>query len=62
MEQQTIVVPDGRLETILEPEIAYTVPETVWVIDAESKQLLNLQEITVKEALKVILIPKVRGG
>jgi len=62
MEQVAIVVPDSRMEEILKPRIVYTVPDTVWVADAETMQLLDLPEITVQEATKVILIPKMAGG
>jgi len=62
MAQAAIVVPDGREEMVLRPKITYTVPNTVWVMDAESHQLLDLQEITVGQATKVILIPKIAGG
>lgn len=62
MQTQTIAVPHGKVEEVLQPEIVYQVPDTVWVIDAETHQLLNTQEITVEQAMKVILIPKIAGG
>jgi len=62
MERQELVTPESKIEQILKPQITYTVPDTVWVIDAETKELLNLQEICLAEATKVILVPKVAGG
>ena len=62
METQTIVVPEGKTDMVLKPEIVYQVPADVWVMEAATHELLNQSEVTVQEAMKVILIPKIAGG
>ena len=62
METQTIVVPEAKSDMILRPEIVYQVPDTVWVMEATTHELLNQSEVTVQEAMRVILIPKIAGG
>ena len=55
-------VPEGRQTLIPKKDIVYKVPMEVMVYDAGSMELLNVQEITLELAPKVILIPKVAGG
>jgi hypothetical protein len=64
MKQELVQLPEviGKEETILKPELVYQVPASVWVIDAQTRQILDLTEITVEQAMKVLLIPKIAGG
>ena len=62
METETIVVPEEKTETILQPEIVYHVPAEVMVLDAQTFEVMDIKEITVAEATKVILVPAVAGG
>ena len=64
MKQNVVQLEDvtGMQDLILEPELVYTVPDTVWVIDADTKEMLDVKEITVATAARVLLIPKIAGG
>ena len=52
MKQNVVQLEDvaGMQDLILEPELVYKVPDTVWVIDADSKEMLDVKEITVATA------------
>ena len=62
METELIVVPEGKTEQVLQPKITYIVPPDVWVLDAETKKVLNVSELSVAQAMRVILVPKIAGG
>ena len=43
-------------------ETIYVVPSNVFVLDAKTKKLLNVDRVTSSMADEVILIPKIAGG
>lgn len=38
------------------------IPDTVWVLDKETRKLLQMTEVHIDKACTLVLIPKVAGG
>ena len=64
MKQELVQLPEviSKEDLTLQPGLVYQVPDSIWVMDSETKELLDVAEITVAEAARVLLIPKVAGG
>ena len=64
MTLQVVVLPDvtGKEELLLKPNLTYQVPSSVWVVDAQTMEMLVVTEVTIAMAPRILLIPKVAGG